>query len=188
MRAGDMYGLDASTGSMYFDFNIPSHIGNVQAMTHSTGTLVTINGTTELIFGSGCSPSLDHPVCASPNYGYIWAIDALSTETSGTLLWSSQDFGGDIVSSPIVVNQGTKAVLYVLGPWLPGTATRGDLLALDPASGAVLADYPVANHTYGAVSSPAVYGNRIFVTEGYSIYSNPAPIGGILAAFQCTGC
>jgi outer membrane protein assembly factor BamB len=188
MRAGDIYSLDASTGSMYFDFNIPSHIGNVQAMTHSTGTLVTINGTTELIFGSGCSPSLEHPTCAGPSYGYIWAIDALSTESSGTLLWSTQDFGGDIVSSPIVVNQGTDAVLYVLGPWLPGTATRGDLLALDPSSGAVLADYPVANHVYGAVSSPAVYGNRIFVTEGYSIYSNPAPIGGILAAFQCTGC
>ena len=79
-------------------------------------------------------------------------------------------------------------MLYVLGPWLPGTSTRGDLLALDPASGAVLADYPIANHAYGTVSSPAVYGNRIFVTEGYSIYSNPAPVGGILAAFQCTGC
>jgi outer membrane protein assembly factor BamB len=188
MRAGDMYGLDAATGSMYFDFNIPSHVGNVQAMTHSDGTLVTINGTTELIFGSGCSPSLAYPLCAGPNYGYIWAIDALSTESSGTLLWSSQDFGGDIVSSPIVVNQGTNAVLYVLGPWLPGTSTRGDLLALDPASGTVLADYPIANHAYGAVSSPAVYGNRIFVTEGYSIYSSPAPVDGVLAAFQCTGC
>lgn len=188
MRAGDMVGLDASTGSMYFDFNIPSHIGNIEVMTHSNGTLVTINGTTELIFGAGCSPSLDHPTCAGPIHGNIWAIDALSTESGGTLLWSSQDFGGDIVSSPIVVNQGTNAVLYVLGPWLPGTATRGDLLALDPASGVVLANYPIANHAYGAVSTPAVYGNRIFVTEGYSIYSNPAPVGGILAAFQCTIC
>jgi outer membrane protein assembly factor BamB len=188
MNRGDMYGLDAANGSMYFEFSVPAQIGNAQAKIHSTGTLVTINGTTELIFGSGCSPSRDIPECMGPNNGHIWAIDALSTVSSGTLVWQSQDFGGDIVSSPVVVNQGANAVVYVLGPWLPGTATRGDLLALDPTDGTVLADYHVFNQAYGAVSSPAIYGSRVFVTEGYSIYSSSPPQGGGLAAFQCASC
>ena len=187
MNRCDMYGLDAINGDMYFDLSTSAQIGNVQSKIHSNATFVTINNTTELIFGSGCSPSREYPVCGGPNNGYIWAIDALSTASNGTLLWQSQDFGGDIVSSPVVVNQGTNAVIYVLGPWLPGTTTRGDLLALDPMNGTGLADYHVFNQAYGAVSSPAIYGSRVFVTEGYSIYSSSPPQGGGLAAFQCAG-
>jgi hypothetical protein len=69
-----------------------------------------------------------------------------------------------------------------------GTATVGDLLAIDPSSGAVLADYPVYNHAYASDSSPAIYGNMVFVTEGDTIYNNPNPGGGGLAAFQCASC
>jgi outer membrane protein assembly factor BamB len=49
---GDMYGLDAATGAMYFDFSTPAHLGNRDAI-HSIGALVTINGASELVFRSG---------------------------------------------------------------------------------------------------------------------------------------
>lgn len=173
---GDMYGMDAATGAMYFDFNTPAHLGNRDAI-HSIGALVTSNGTTELVFGSGTK------------YlgGYIWAIDALSTASGGTLLWQSNNFGSEVLSSPAVVNQGANAVIYILGPVRFGHPSSGDLLAIDPTSGTILADYPVFNHAYGAASSPAVYGNMVFVTEGYTFYDNPG-FGGGLAAFQCASC
>ena len=188
MHTGHMFGLDAVTGQMYFDFSTSAHISNVQSFIHSTGSLVTINGTTELIFGSGCNPSRAYTACRGGNNGYVWAIDALSTASSGTMLWQSANFGGDIVSSPAVANQNTNAIVYIMGPWYPTATSRGDLLAFNPANGTLLADYPVFNHAYGAVSSPAIYGSHIFVTEGYSIYTFPPPPGGGLAAFQCAGC
>jgi len=160
----------------------------VQSFIHSTGALVTIKGTTELIFGSGCNPSRVYTSCNGGNNGYIWAIDALSTASRGTLLWHSANFGGDIVSSPAVANQDPNAVVYIMRPWYPNATSRGGLLAFDPANGTLLADYPVFNHAYGAVSSPAIYGSQIFVTEGYSIYTIPPPPGGVLAAFHCSGC
>ncbi len=186
MNNGHMFGLDATTGAMYFDFDTSAHVGNVLSMIHSTGVLVTIGGTTELIFGSGC-PSLSG--CGGP-FGYVWAIDALSTDSAGTLLWRSQNFGSEIVSSAAVVNQDVNAVVYILGPW-KSTKTNlfhGDLLAIDPMTGTLLANYPVFNRTYGALASPAIYGNQIFVTEGYSAYSSAHPGQGGIAAFQCTGC
>jgi hypothetical protein len=189
MHTGHMFGLDAVTGQLCFDFSTSAHVGNVQTFIHSTGALVTINGTTELIFGSGCNPSRDYKSCAGGNGGHVFAIDALSTASAGTELWQSSNYGGDIVSSPAVVNQGANAVVYIMGPWYPNnTVSRGDLLAFDPVNGNVLADYPIFNHAYGSVASPAVYGSHIFVTEGYSIYTWPPPPGGGLAAFQCTGC
>jgi hypothetical protein len=189
MHTGHEFGLDAVTGQQYFDFNSATFAGNRQTFIHSTAALVTINGTTELIFGSGCNPSRDYKSCAGGNSGHVFAIDALSTASPGTLLWESKDYGGDIVSSPAVVNSGANAVVYIMGPWYPNnTLSRGDLLAFDPVNGTVLADYPVYNHAYGSVSSPAIYGNTIFVSEGYSIYTWPPTPGGGLAAFQCTGC
>jgi hypothetical protein len=177
MNNGHMFGLDPATGSMFFDFNTSAQLGGIKSVIHSTGSLVVINGVTELIFGSG-----------SKTDGYIWAIDALSTVSSGTLLWKSQDFGGEMMASPAIVNQGTNAVVFTMGSVRLGTTTVGDLLAIDPSSGAVLADYPVYNHAYGADSSPAVYGNMVFVTEGDNIYNNPDPGKGGLAAFQCASC
>jgi hypothetical protein len=189
MHTGHEYGLDAVTGQMYFDFNSASFAGNRQTFIHSTGAIVTVNGTTELIFGSGCNPSRDYKSCAGGDSGHVFAIDALSNASAGTLLWESKDYGGDIVSSPAVVNSGSNAVVYIMGPWYPkNTLSRGDLLAFDPANGTVLADYAVFNHAYGSVSSPAIYGNTIFVSEGYSIYTWPPTPGGGLAAFQCTAC
>ncbi|HVB24164.1 MAG TPA: PQQ-binding-like beta-propeller repeat protein [Ktedonobacteraceae bacterium] len=173
---GDMYAMDATTGAMYFDFNTAAQLGTNSAI-HSTGALVTINGVTELIFGSGIHYA-----------GYIWAIDALSTASGGTLLWRSQEFGGEILSSPAVVNQGANAVIYIMGPVRFGFPSSGDLLAVDPSNGTVLADYPVFNGAYGAASSPAVYGNMVFVTEGYTFYDSHDLKGGGLAAFQCASC
>ena len=177
MNNGHLFALDPATGSMFFDFDTSAQLGGVKSVIHSTGALVVINGVTELIFGSG-----------SKTLGYIWAIDALSTASSGTLLWKSQDFGGEMMSSPAVVNQGTDAVIYTMGSVRLGTSTVGDLLAIDPSSGAVIADYPVYNHAYASDSSPAIYGNMVFVTEGDDIYNNPDPGGGGLAAFQCASC
>jgi hypothetical protein len=79
-------------------------------------------------------------------------------------------------------------VIYTMGPIRFGIPSSGDLLAIDPGSGAILADYPVFNHTYGAASSPVVYGNMVFVTEGYTFYNSPDIGGGGLAAFQCASC
>jgi hypothetical protein len=189
MHTGHEFGLDAVTGQLIFDFNAGSFAGNRQTFIHSTAALVTINGTTELIFGSGCNPSRDYKSCVGGDSGHVFAIDALSTAPAGTLLWESKDYGGDIVSSPAVVNSGANAVVYIMGPWYPtNTLSRGDLLAFDPANGNVLADYAVYNHAYGSVSSPAIYGNTIFVSEGYSIYTWPPTPGGGLAALQCTAC
>ncbi|MEO8974011.1 MAG: PQQ-binding-like beta-propeller repeat protein [Ktedonobacteraceae bacterium] len=173
---GDMYAMDATTGAMDFDFNTGVQLGTKSAI-HSTGAPVTINGVTELIFGSGIHYA-----------GYIWAIDALSTSSSGTLLWKSQEFGGEILSSPAVVNQGANAIVYIMGPVRFGFPSSGDLLAVDPSSGAILADYQVFNGAYGAASSPAVYGNMVFVTEGYTFYDSHNLKGGGLAAFQCASC
>ena len=173
---GDMYSMDATTGTMYFDFSTAAQLGTKSAI-HSTGALVAINGVTELIFGSG-----------TKYVGYIWAIDALSTNSGGTLIWRSKKFGGEILSSPAVVNQGANAVIYSMGPVRFGHPSSGDLLALDPVNGAILANYPVFNHAYGAASSPAVYGNMVFVTAGYTFYNSPEPGGGGLAAFQCASC
>ncbi|MHB8596652.1 MAG: outer membrane protein assembly factor BamB family protein [Ktedonobacteraceae bacterium] len=177
MNNGHIFGLDPATGAMFFDFNTSAQLGGVKSVIHSTGALAVINGVTELIFGSG-----------SKTLGYIWAIDALSTASSGTLLWKSQNFGGEMMASPAVVNQGANAVIYTMGSVRLGTATVGDLLALDPVSGALLADYPVYNHAFGSDSSPAIYGNMVFVTEGDDIYRNPEPGMGGLAAFQCASC
>ncbi|MEO8971537.1 MAG: PQQ-binding-like beta-propeller repeat protein, partial [Ktedonobacteraceae bacterium] len=177
MNNGHMFGLDPATGAMFFDFDTTAQLGGIKSVIHSTGSLLVINGVTELIFGSGSSTG-----------GYIWAIDALSTASGGTFLWKSQDFGGEMMASPAVVNQGANAVIYTMGSVRLGTPTVGDLLAIDPSSGAVLADYPVYNHAYGADSSPAVYGNMVFVTEGDNIYNNPEPGKGGLAAVQCPGC
>lgn len=189
MHRGHEFGLDAVTGQMYFDFNASTFAGNRQTFIHSTGAIVTINGTTELIFGSGCNPSRDYKSCAGGDSGHVFAIDALSTAPAGTLIWESKDYGGDVVSSPAVVNSGANAVVYIMGPWYPkNTLSRGDLLAFDPANGNVLADYAVYNHAYGSISSPAIYGNTIFVSEGYSIYTWPPTPGGGIAALQCTSC
>jgi outer membrane protein assembly factor BamB len=185
---GDMYGLDAASGIVYFDFNTSAQLGNIQSTIHSTGALVNLNGTLELIFGSGCSPDIYNSTCNGPNNGHVWAIDALSTNSSGTVIWQSQDFGGDMVSSPDVVNEGADAVIFILGPWYPGTPARGDLLALDPATGSIVGDYQVFNQAYGALSTPAIYGGRIYVTEGYNIYSRHNPGGGGLASFRCATC
>ncbi len=176
MDNGDMYGLDAATGAMDFDFSTSVQLGTKSAI-HSTGALVTINGVTELIFGSGIHYA-----------GYLWAIDALSIVSSGTLLWHSQQFGGEILSSPAIVNQGANAVIYTMGPVRFGFPSSGDLLAIDPSDGTVLADYPVFNAAYGAASSPAIYGNMVFVTEGYTFYDSHDLKGGGLAAFQCASC
>lgn len=187
-HTGHMFSLDPLTGQMYFDFDTSAHINNVQSFIHSSGAIVTINGTTELIFGAGCAITLDYRSCAGGSHGYIWAIDALSTSSSGTILWQTPDFGGDIVSSPTIANTGANAVMYIMGPWYPKTKARGDLLAYDPATGKQLADYPVFNRAYGSTSSPTVYGGYVFVGEGYSIYTSPPTPGGGIAAFQCTSC
>lgn len=185
---GHVFGLDPATGAMYFDFNEPAQLGTGSEI-HSNGALATINGTTELIFASGCISSTGTGGCTSSvANGYIWAIDAMSTNPGGTFLWKSQNFGSDIDSSPVVVNQDNNAVIYVLGPWRLHLATRGDLLALDPTNGALLADYPVFNHAEGTLSSPVVYNGRIFVSEGYTSYASPHPTLGGLAAFACSGC
>ncbi|HLJ32761.1 MAG TPA: PQQ-binding-like beta-propeller repeat protein [Ktedonobacteraceae bacterium] len=177
MNNGDMYALDPATGAMFFDFSTSAQLGGVKSVIHSTGSLVVINGVTELIFGAG-----------SKTGGYIFAIDALSTASGGTFLWQSQNFGGEMMASPAVVNQGTNAVVYTMGSVRLGTPMVGDLLAIDPTNGAIVADYPVYNHAYGSDSSPAVYGNMVFVTEGDNIYNNPNPGKGGLAAFQCASC
>ena len=184
MNNGHMFGVDATTGALAFDFSLPTLLGT-QGRIHSIGTLVTLNGTTELIFAAGCTL---YRQCGNKTYGYVFAVDALSTASNGTLLWRSQNFGDDVISSPIAVNSGANAVIFIMGPWNAKTSTRGDLLALDPSNGSFLADYPVYNHAYGTVSTPAVYGNSIFVTEGYTLYGNPTPGVGGLAAFQCPGC
>lgn len=184
---GEMFGIDAASGQMDFDFSTSAQLGNIETMIHSTGTLVKLHGAIELIFGAGCSPASIHYTCKGPQNGYIWAIDALSTTIGGTPLWHSQDFGGDIVSSPIAVNQGANAVVFVLGPWFPGLPQRGDLLAIDPTNGSLVGDYPIFNQAFGAVSSPAVYGGRVYVTQGYNIYGKHLTGGG-LAAFRCTTC
>ncbi len=177
INSGDMYAIDPATGAMDFDFNTSTQLGGMKSVIHSTGAIAVINGVTELIFGSGSNTD-----------GYLWAIDALSTSSSGTLLWKSQDFGGEMLASPAIVNQGADTVVYTMGSVRLGTATVGDLLAIDPSSGAVLADYPVYNHAYSSDSSPAVYGNMVFVTEGNNIYNNPEPGKGGIAAFQCASC
>lgn len=177
MNNGHLFALDPATGSMLFDFDTSAQLGGIKSVIHSTGSLAVINGVTELIFGSG-----------SKTGGYIWAIDALSTASGGTLLWMSQNFGGEMLASPAVVNQGADTVVYTMGSVRLGTPTTGDLLAIDPSNGSVLADYPVYNHAYSSDSSPAVYGNMVFVTEGNNIYNNPEPGKGGLAAFQCATC
>jgi outer membrane protein assembly factor BamB len=184
-NGGHMFGIDAVTGAMYFDFDTSAQLGGlVESMIHSTAALVTINSKTELIFTSGCSALRP---CNGP-FGYIWAIDALSTAPAGTRLWRSQDFGGDIVSSPVIANQGIQAVAFVLGPWKGGAGGRGDLFVIDPMSGQLLNDYQVLNHLYGAISTPAIYGGHIFITEGFAEFQNSNPGVGGLAAFQCAGC
>ena len=177
MNSGDMYGLDPATGAMYFDFSTSAQFGGRKSVIHSTGALTVINGVTELIFGAG-----------SKSAGRVFAIDALSTASSGTLLWKSQNFFAEMMASPAIINQGADAVIYTLGSVRPDTPTTGDLLALDPVTGTVLADYPVFNRAYSADSSPAVYGNMVFVTEGDTIYHNLHPSQGGLAAFQCASC
>jgi hypothetical protein len=185
---GYVFGLDATTGAMYFDFSVPAQLGKGSEI-HSNGVLATINGTTELIFASGCISSTGGGGCTSSvANGYIWVLDALSTNPSGTLLWQSQNFGSDIDSSPVVVNQDNNAVIFVMGPWRLHLATRGDLLALDPTNGDLLADYPVFNNAYGTLSSPAVSNGRVYVTEGYTSYKNPHPTIGGVTAFVCLGC
>jgi outer membrane protein assembly factor BamB len=184
-NTGHLFAVDATSGTMYFDFNTSSHVGTISKV-RSNGALATINGTTELVFASGCDGNLDCPKGTAN--GYLWALNALSNAPNGTLLWQSKNFGGDIVSSPLIVNQGNNAVIFVLGPWMPGIASRGDLLALDPMTGRLLADYAVFNHAYGTVSSPAVSGGQIYVTEGYAVFKNPNPGTGGLAAFKCPGC
>jgi len=184
-NSGHEFGVDAVTGVMYFDFNTSAQLGgSVLSLIHSNGAIATINGITELIFASGCP---DLKTCQGP-FGYIWAIDALSTTTTGTMLWQSINLGAEVVSSPVVVNQDANAVVFVLGPWKMSAATHGDLLALDPTTGLILADYQVLSHAYGAISSPVVYGDHIFVTEGFDEYHNAKPGVGGLAAFQCAGC
>ncbi len=187
-NSGDEFGLDPATGAMYFDFSTTAQYGGVQGRIHSNGALVTINGTTELIFGSGCGTIRHHCPDGQNGKGYAWAIDAMSNDPNGTLLWRSQYFGDPIVGSPVVVNTGTDAVVFIMGTWAPGDPYRGDLVALDPMTGTIVANYSVFNGAYGSLSSPTVYGSRIFVTEGYNDYSSPDPNGGGLAAFDCSTC
>ncbi|HET9919358.1 MAG TPA: PQQ-binding-like beta-propeller repeat protein [Ktedonobacteraceae bacterium] len=188
-NSGDEFGLDAATGNMDFDYSTTNEaFGGAHGRIRSVGALVTINGTTELLFGTSCGTEHKHcPGTAST--GFVFAIDALSTNPAGTLLWRSQNFGDPIISSPVVVNQGANAVVYMMGTWDPKSSSSvGDLIALDPATGNILADYPVYNHAYGTLSTPAVDGNRIFVTEGMVSFNSLDPSGGGLAAFECSGC
>src|SRR5579863_3271125 len=184
-NTGHMFGLDAVTGAIYFDFDTSLQLGGtVQSMIHSTPALVTINKVTELIFDSGCDARY---TCKGP-FGYVWAIDARSNAPAGFRIWKSQNFGNDMVSSPVVANQGIHAVVFVLGTWKSGTLGQGDLLVIDPMAGNLLSDYQVLNHLYGAISTPALYGGHIFITEGYAEFNNANPGIGGLAAFQCAGC
>ncbi len=187
VTTGHLYGVDAVTGALYFTFDVATQLG-IGSEIHSNAAIATVNGTTELVFASGCFATVGGSCQNSALHGYIWGIDALSTNPNGTLLWKSMNFGSDIVSSPVIVNQDNNAVIFALGPWKKGTAKRGDLLALDPTNGSLVADYSVFNRAYGAISSPAVYGNRIYLGEGYTSYQNSHPNVGGLAVFQCSGC
>ncbi len=185
---GEEVGLDAVTGALYFDFQTTPQYGGRQGGIHSNGALVTINGTTELIFGTECGSENHHCPPGPNNEGYAWALDAMSTDPNGTVLWRSQYFGDPIIGSPVVVNSGTNAVVFIMGTWAPGDPYMGDLVALDPMTGTIVASYSVFNGAYGVLSTPTVYGSRIFVTEGYNTYSGPNPNGGGLAAFDCSTC
>ena len=187
VTTGHIYGVDASTGALYFNFDVSTQLG-IGSEIHSNAAIATINGTTELVFASGCFATVGGSCQNSALHGYIWGIDALSIDPNGTLLWKSMNFGSDIVSSPMIVNQDNNAIIFVLGTWKAGTAYHGDLLALDPTNGGLVADYRVFNRAYGAISSPAVYGSRIYLGEGYTSYHNSKPGVGGIAVFQCTNC
>lgn len=187
VTTGHIYGVDAVTGSLYFTFDVSTLLG-IGSEIHSNTAIATINGTAEIVFASGCFATVGGSCQNSALHGYIWAIDAQSTDPNGTLLWKSMNFGSDIVSTPVIINQDNNAVIFALGTWKGGTAPRGDLLALDPTNGNLLADYSVFNRAYGAISSPAIYGNRIYRGEGYTSFHNSHPGVGGLAVYQCTGC
>ncbi len=187
-NTGEEVGLDAVTGALYFDFQTTAQYGGTQGHIISNAALVTINGTTELIFGTNCGTIRRHCAPGSGNTGFVWALNALSNDPNGTVIWRSQYFGDPLVSSPTIVNTGTNAVAFIMGSWAPGDPYRGDLIAFDPMTGSTIATYSVFNGAYGTLSTPTIWGSRIFVTEGYNDYSNPDPSGGGLAAFDCSAC
>ncbi len=187
-NSGEEFGLNAATGKMAFDFQTTSQYGGVQGRIHSNAALVTINGTTELIFGSSCGTERHHCAAGPGNTGYVWALNAFSNDPNGTVIWRSQYFGDPIVGSPTIVGTDTNAVAFIMGSWAPGDPYRGDLIAFDPMTGSTVATYTVFNGAYGTLSTPTIWGSRIFVTEGYNDYSSPDPSGGGLAAFDCSAC
>ena len=108
VTTGHLYGVDAVTGALYFTFDVATQLG-IGSEIHSNAAIATVNGTTELVFASGCFATVGGSCQNSALHGYIWGIDALSTNSNGTLLWKSMNFGSDIVSSPVIVNQDNNA-------------------------------------------------------------------------------
>jgi outer membrane protein assembly factor BamB len=186
---GHMYSLDPATGHLVFDFNAAAALGEPLSMLNGSGAFANVNGTYAYIFGTGCSVSTWQLSCGTTtSYGSIVAINAMTTTASGALLWSSPNLGGELNSSPAAINLGANAVIFALGPYSASSPYRGDLLALNPATGALLADYPVNGHAWGTIGSLAVYGNKIFVPEGYGIIDDTYGQLGALVAFTCAGC
>ena len=175
MMSGDMFSLDPATGRMIFDFQTLNNQPQTIAKIVSTGALVTVNGVTELVFGEGHSMAEGY---TGKDFGYVFAIDALSTAPAGTLLWRTPDFLTEVISSPAIANQGTDAVAFL--------TIKGKLYAIDAATGAVLANYPILGGGYGSDTSPAIYGGRVFVTVG-NLFGNPQGAGGF-GGFRCALC
>jgi len=76
----------------------------------------------------------------------------------GALIWKSEsDPAGYSSAMPVKVNNTTQVVFF----------THRRALALDPANGKFLWEYPRASNDVANVATPVVRGNRIFVSSDY---------------------
>ena len=95
-----------------------------------------------------------------PNGSAIVAFD----KATGKVRWQT---GDDLASyaSPIVAKIGTSDVVFQFA--------RGGLLAIDPAKGRTLAQFPWRAKKLESVnaSSPVVIGNEVFISETYELGS-----------------
>jgi outer membrane protein assembly factor BamB len=119
-----------------------------------------------LIVNVGGSPADSPPDVYSANGNVRPAGSAIVAfdKATGKVRWKT---GDDLSSyaSPVVTNINNRDVIYMFA--------RGGLMAIDPARGATIANFPWRARNLESVnaSSPVVKGDEVFISETYQLGS-----------------
>lgn len=113
-------------------------------------------------FGIGCSPLVEGNALLLIVGGEKGSGVVAFDKATGNVLWKTSDDQASYASPVVATFQKRRCALFL---------TRSELLALDPASGGRLFQFPFEPPISASVSAatPVVIGNRIFISACYDL-------------------